>query len=177
MAGMDPSLQGKSFIHLNMLLPFFSHLSTMLKNGRFITTVYGPCHGTDRQEFVDWLNSIQIQDEENWLFPGDFNFYRSLQSKNREGSSIQDIMVFNSILSNLGLQEIPLKGRKFTWSNMQQESLLEQLDWCFTSVIWTSVYPNTLMYPMSRVTSDHTPCVVQIGTSVPKAQIFRFENF
>jgi hypothetical protein len=30
---------------------------------------------------------------------------------------------------------------------------------------------------MSRVTSDHTPCVVQIGTSVPKAQIFRFENF
>jgi hypothetical protein len=33
------------------------------------------------------------------------------------------------------------------------------------------------MYPMSRVTSDHTPCVVQIGTSVPKAQIFSFENF
>jgi hypothetical protein len=30
---------------------------------------------------------------------------------------------------------------------------------------------------MTRVTSDHTPCVVQIGTTRPKAQIFRFENF
>jgi hypothetical protein len=74
---------------------------------------------------VDWLNSIQIQDEENWLYVGDFNFYRSLQNRNREGGSVQDIMVFNSIISNLSLQEIPLKGRKFTWSNMQQEPLLE----------------------------------------------------
>jgi hypothetical protein len=141
-----------------------------------ITTVYGPCHGRDRQEFVDWLNSIQIQNDENWLFVGDFNFYR-LQNRNKDGGNIQDIMVFNSIISNLGLQEIPLKGRKFTWSNMQQEPLLEQLDWCFTSVNWTSDYPKTLMYPLARITSDHAPCVIQISTSVPKAQVFRFENF
>jgi endonuclease/exonuclease/phosphatase family metal-dependent hydrolase len=88
---------------------------------------------------------------------------------------MEDMMFFNSIISNLGLQEIPLKGRKFTWSNMQQEPLLEQLDWCFTSINWTNTYPNTLMYPLSKVTSDHTPCVIQIGTSIPKAQTFRFE--
>jgi hypothetical protein len=33
------------------------------------------------------------------------------------------------------------------------------------------------MYPMAKVTLDHIPCVIQIGTSLPKAQIFRFENF
>jgi hypothetical protein len=32
---------------------------------------------------------------------------------------MQDIMVFNEMISNLGLQEMPLKGRSFTWSNMQ----------------------------------------------------------
>jgi hypothetical protein len=90
---------------------------------------------------------------------------------------MQDIMVFNEIISDLGLQEIPLKGRSFTWSNMQQNPLLEQLDWCFTSVNWTSDYPNTLMLPLSRTTSDHTPCKIQIGTAIPKAKIFRFENF
>jgi hypothetical protein len=107
----------------------------------------------------------------------DFNFYRSLENRNRDGGNMLDIMVFNSIISNLGLQEIPLKGRKFTWSNMQQEPLLEQLDWCFTSTNWISGHPNTLMIPIARVTSDHITCVIQIGTSVPKAQIFRFENY
>jgi hypothetical protein len=99
-----------------------------------LTNIYGPCQGSDRQDFVSWLNSTLIQDDENWLFVGDFNFYRSLESRNRDGGNMQDIIVFNSIISNLGLQEIPLKGRKFTWSNMHQQPLLEQLDWCFTSI-------------------------------------------
>jgi hypothetical protein len=69
-------------------------------------------------DFFDWLNSIQITDDENWLFVRDFNFYRSLKNRNREGGNMQNIMIFNSIISNLGLQEMPIKGRKYTWSNM-----------------------------------------------------------
>jgi hypothetical protein len=80
------------------------------------------------------------------------------------------------VISNLGLQKIPLKGRNFTWSNMQQNSLLEQIDWCFTSTNWISDYPSTLLIPLSRPTSDHTPCMVQIQTSILKTQIFIFEN-
>jgi hypothetical protein len=38
---------------------------------------------------------------------------------------MQDISTFNGIVGNLGLQEVPLKGRAYTWSNMQQEPLLE----------------------------------------------------
>jgi len=30
---------------------------------------------------------------------------------------------------------------------------------------------------MARPTSDHIPCKIQIGTSIPKAHVFRFENF
>jgi endonuclease/exonuclease/phosphatase family metal-dependent hydrolase len=87
---------------------------------------------------------------------GDFNFYRPLQDRNREGGNMNDIMLFNEIISNLQLQEIPLKGRSYTWSNMQQEPLLEQLDWCFTSSNWISDYPNTLMLPLARTISDHS---------------------
>jgi hypothetical protein len=46
-----------------------------------LTTIYGPCQGQDRQEFMDWLNSLQIEDDENWMFVGDFNFYRSLEDR------------------------------------------------------------------------------------------------
>jgi hypothetical protein len=42
-----------------------------------LTTVYDPCHGQERQNFVNWLNSIYIANQDNWMFIGDFNFYRS----------------------------------------------------------------------------------------------------
>jgi hypothetical protein len=60
---------------------------------------------------------------------------------------------------------------------MQQDPLLEQIDWCFTSTNWISDYPSSLMTPLAKTTSDHVPCVVQIGTNIPKAQVFRFENY
>jgi exonuclease III len=142
-----------------------------------LTTVYGPCQGPDRDDFVHWLNSLHIDEEHNWMIVGDFNFYRSLSDRNRNGGNMNDVMIFNEVISNLGLLEIPLKGRKFTWSNMQNEPLLEQIDWVFTSVKWISEFPNTLLLPMARPTSDHIPCKIQIGTSIPKAQVFRFENF
>jgi hypothetical protein len=114
-----------------------------------LTTVYGPCQGQDRQMFIDWLNDIQIDDYENWMFIGDFNFYRSTENRNRQGANMNDIITFNSIISNLGFQEIPLKGRDYTWSNMQQDPLLEQLDWCFTSTNWISDFPNIMMIPLA----------------------------
>jgi hypothetical protein len=72
--------------------------------------------------------------------------------------------------------ELPLKGRKFTWSNMQKEPLLERLDWFFTSSSWTPSYPSTFGYPLVKPTSDHVPCVIAIGTKIPRAKVFRFEN-
>ena len=89
---------------------------------------------------------------------------------------MNDIFIFNEIISYLGLVELPLKGRSFTWSNMQGQPSLEQLDWFFTSCEWTLKYPNTMVHPLAKPTSDHVPCVVSISTSIPKAQVFRFEN-
>jgi hypothetical protein len=34
-----------------------------------------------------------------------------------------------------------------------------------------------MMIHMARTVSDHTPCMVKIGTVIPKTKIFRFECF
>ncbi len=60
---------------------------------------------------------------------------------------------------------------------MQHNLLLEQLDWFFTSASWTLSYPNTTVIPLSRVISDHVPCVVKVQTKISKSNIFCFENF
>jgi hypothetical protein len=90
---------------------------------------------------------------------------------------MSNTLIFNDLIGHLGLVELPLKGRAFTWSNMQQDPLLEQLDWFFTSTNWTTSYPNTLVLPMAKITSDHITCKISIGTDIPKANLFIFENF
>jgi hypothetical protein len=62
---------------------------------------------------------------------GDFNFIRQLSNINKPGGDINGMLLFNEAISNLGLVELPLKGRKYTWSNMQKTPLLERLDWFF----------------------------------------------
>jgi hypothetical protein len=142
-----------------------------------LSTVYGPCREPGRSLFIQWFRAHQIDDEENWLFVGDFNFYRSLEDRNRPGGNLQDTFVFNDAIGHLGLVELPLKGRAYTWSNMQSNPLLEQLDWFFSSVNWTHSYPATEIIPLTKITSDHIPCKISIGTSIPRSNIFRFENF
>jgi hypothetical protein len=86
------------------------------------------------------------------------------------------MLLFNEAISNIGLVEIPLKGRRFTWSNMQDDPLLQRLDWFFSSLAWTVNFPNTLALPLAMTTSDHAPCVIFTETSIPKSEIFRVEN-
>jgi hypothetical protein len=140
-------------------------------------SVYGPCHGVERDNFVAWLFNLNIPVDENWLLVGDFNFIRSQEDRNKPGGDLNDMFLFNEVIGHLGLLELQLKGRKFTWSNMLEIPLLEQLDWFFTSSNWISVLPNTMVLPLAKTGSDHVPCVVSIDTNIPKAKLFRFENY
>jgi hypothetical protein len=121
--------------------------------------------------------NLDISPNEHWLFVGDFNFYRSMENRNREGAKFSDMAIFNEMISHLGLVELPIKGRAFTWSNMQSCPILEQLDWFFTTPNWTLSHPNMQVHPLARPISDHIPCVIKIDTKVPKASVFHFENY
>jgi hypothetical protein len=107
----------------------------------------------------------------------DFNFIRKPSDRNKPGGDVNDMLIFNEAISNLGLIELPLMGKRFTWSNMQQDPLLEKLDWFFTSASWTSSFPSTFVHSLTKPTSDHVPCVVTIGTNIPKSNLFRFQNY
>lgn len=84
---------------------------------------------------------------------------------------------FNDLLQHLDLVDIPFQGRNFTWSNMQDDPLLKKLNWVLTSPSWTLSFPNTSVQVLGRPISDHAPFVIKIATSMPKALMFRFENY
>jgi hypothetical protein len=93
-----------------------------------MVTVYGPCKGLKRDEFFQWLYNLVIHVDSLWLLLGDFDFIRSIENRNKPGGDINEMFLFNDIIGHLGLIEMTLKGRLYTWSNMQNEPLLEQLD-------------------------------------------------
>jgi exonuclease III len=143
----------------------------------YITNIYGPTASDDRNSFTNWLLNFDSSPMDYWMILGDFNLIRSPENRNREGGDVNNMLLFNRIISQHDLEEIPLKGRAFTWSNMQDTPLLEKLDWIFTSAIWTSTFPNTMASPLAKLSSDHVPIKIQISTSVPKSNLFRFEEF
>jgi hypothetical protein len=84
--------------------------------------------------------NLEIEEEDDCMIIRYFNLCRSMEDRKKEGGKFQDTLIFNEMISHLELEEIPLKERKYTCSNMQYDPLLE---WCFTSSNWITKYPNT----------------------------------
>jgi hypothetical protein len=78
-----------------------------------LLNVYGPCTSDGKREFTTWLKNVDIPEEEDWIILGDFNLYRHPEDRNRERADINDMFLFNSTISHLGLSKIPLQGRKY----------------------------------------------------------------
>lgn len=126
--------------------------------------------------FITWLINLDSFDFDDWILAGDFNLFREPSNRNKPGGDLQEMNMFNELISDLDLVEIPFSGRSFTWSNMQTDPLMVKLDWVFTSSSWTLSFPATFVQPLSKPVSDHIPYVIHIGSSIPKSNMFRFEN-
>jgi hypothetical protein len=93
--------------------------------------------------------------------------FTDLKKTEQTWGNLNDTLYFIDVIGELGLIELPLKGRAYTWSNMQFDPLLEQLDWFFTSPNWTLDHPHTEVLPLAKITSDHIPCKIAIDTRIP----------
>jgi len=152
-------------------------ISTHNNDRWVLTSIYAPCDDEGKAVFLDWFRNIHMPDDVDWLILGDFNLYRKPEDRNKPGAKAHDMLQFNDAISSLGIVEIPLHGRKFTWTNKQHPPLLERLDWFFSSQSWTLSYPNTAAHSLVMEVSDHWPCVIEIKTDIPKGKVFRFENW
>ena len=142
-----------------------------------LTNIYAPCTPSGKPLFLHWLKDIQMPPEVNWLLAGDFNLIRKPADRNKPGEDLAEMLLFNEALIALGVVELPLHGQRFTWSNKQLSPLLERLDCFFTLQSWTNTFPNTFVSTLTMETSDNSPCLISIKTTILKGKIFRFENY
>ncbi|XP_071681410.1 uncharacterized protein [Lolium perenne] len=80
-------------------------------------------------------------------------------------------------VNDLELREVPLLGRRFTWSNECLSPTLVKLDRWFASVEWSELYPEASLSAVSSSLSDHCPILMTTVVQSFVGRRFRFERF
>jgi hypothetical protein len=76
---------------------------------------------------------------------GDFNLVRTPRDKSNQRINSQESASFNDFINTLGLLEIPLLDRQFTWSNQQDPPILARLDRVLVNPEWSFALPDTTL--------------------------------
>jgi len=71
---------------------------------------------------------FDTNDFDDWIIARDFNLIRYPENRNIPGGDLSEMNMFNELISDFDLVEIPFSGREYTWSNMQDDPLLVKLD-------------------------------------------------
>ena len=67
--------------------------------------------------FLHELREIRAVCDGPWIVAGDFNLIYKASDKNTSNLNRPMMGRFRRLIDDLALKEIPLLGRKFTWSN------------------------------------------------------------
>ena len=117
--------------------------------------MYGPQDDQEKVMFLQELRSIRTVCNGPWLVVGDFNIILHAIDKNNSNLNRPMMHRFRRLIEDVALKEIPLNGRRFTWSNQREALVLVKLNRVFCSVDWEMIFPNVLLQSSASIDSDH----------------------
>lgn len=100
-----------------------------------------------------------------WILLGDFNLVRGAADKNNGQLNAPLATTFNDYIQRLGVTEVQLSDRLYTWSNLQAHPILAKLDRVFTNNDLNYAFPFTYLSSLPKPTSDHTPLLLALSTN------------
>jgi hypothetical protein len=142
-----------------------------------ITVVYGPQGDAEKLQFLQELAAIPCPAHGRWLILGDFNLIYQAEDKNNSNLNRRLMGSFKAMIDDLNLKEIGLNGRRFTWSNEQDNPTLTRIDRFFCTPDWELSFPTCFLHSLPSLMSDHTPLLLQGELEHCHNNTFRFENF
>ncbi|KAJ1296014.1 hypothetical protein BS78_01G266700 [Paspalum vaginatum] len=93
----------------------------------WLTCVYGPQGDDNKIAFLQELRDIRTSCSDPWVIMGDFNLIYKEEDKSNSNLNRAMMGRFRRLIDDLALKEVPLHGRKFTWSNGQDYPALVRL--------------------------------------------------
>jgi hypothetical protein len=87
---------------------------------------------------------------------------------------------FNEYVKQCGLFDLGFSGPAYTWTNRRYSSkpVFERLDRCLANAEWCDLFPNTNVFNLPIILSDHAPILVSTECKFPRPRLtFKFENW
>lgn len=141
------------------------------------TTVYGPQATVDKIRFLEELENLGNQIDIPWILNGDFNLVCDGTKRSSGRANRRMASKFRHTINRLGLHDMPLPGRCFTWCNQQMNSVMAKLDRFLFNNGWEETFPISHITPLSSSISDHCPILLSCSYARSSIRRFRFENF
>ena len=142
-----------------------------------ITVVYGPQGEAAKLQFLQELKNIPPPVHNRWLILGDFNLIYQAEDKNNSNLNRRLMGAFRVSIDHLSLKEIKLNGRRFTWSNQQDNPTLTRIDRLLCTNEWDLLFPACFLHSLPSLMLDHTPLLLQGELDHHHSTSFRFENY
>jgi hypothetical protein len=127
--------------------------------------------------FLQEIREIRAECPGPWMLAGDFNLIYKDSDRNNNNFNKAMMGSFRRLIEDMALNEIPLHGRQYTWSNQQNVLVLVKLDRVFCSVDWELHFPNVLLQSTASQDSDHYPLLLGLRDNKSRKRRFHFESF
>jgi exonuclease III len=143
----------------------------------WLTGVYGPQLDNLKILFLQELQMIRNLCRGPWMIGGDFNLIYKAEDKNNGNLNKTMMGRFRRLLNELKLKELPLLGRKYTWSNERFSPTLVRLDKVFYAADSETLYPNSVLQSSASMISDHCPLLLGLHELIQGIRRFHFESY
>lgn len=140
------------------------------------------------QKWMTWkiLERLAVGCDLPWLCAGDLNEIMHDQEKRGQGGVIRresQMRDFWHCIEDCGLRDTSFVGHPFTWTNKKvgRDNIQERLDIGLANSLWTSKFPHSWVFHLTRVLSDHFPLCIdwlmktRRGGRFKASKFFRFE--
>lgn len=136
-----------------------------------------PQSNEDKIMFLQELRQIRANCQGPWMLTGDFNLIYKAEDNNNSILNRAMMGRFRKFINDVSLIDLPLIGRKFTWSNHQSFPTLVRLDRVLCSIDWEELFPNNLLQSAASEDSDHFPIILGLRDNCLGKRRFHFEAF
>jgi endonuclease/exonuclease/phosphatase family metal-dependent hydrolase len=125
--------------------------------------VYGQNDDGDRRELWDELVGLMSWWEMPWCFGGDFNVVRYPSEKSSISRFSPAMAELSEFIFEQALEDLPLVGGHFMWSNNQDEQTWSRIDKFLFSQDLEDLFPDVSQKQLPRLLSDHFPLLLDCG--------------
>ena len=120
-------------------------------------------YATNRQVLWNELKAFRSNFAGMWVIAGDFNVTRFACERKGKRAHYRHLEEFNDFIRDMELIDLPLKGRKYTWTNKRENASMAKWDRFLDYMEWENNFPSNFQQGIASQFLDNSPILLDSG--------------